>query len=187
MTNKVGNWLGLLKIYDGPWWLAPLAIIALSIGVMLYLQHREGGIPPLSQQYPGFIFGDSICLPLIAIGNWLMTRDLPDRPEAWYRQWWFHLLVLVLFFGFGMLQNWGDIAQGKYTSAELFSPAKFYHNFVLFPLAGYLVVTPLIPNLFYSDTGLRGGLSLGLVCAGLGVLGWAGLGIWDLYHPNPGR
>lgn len=102
-------------------------------------------------QFKAFMPGDIF----LSLGvAWLLWqgRNLPDQ-KAFYNAWWFHLAVFVGTFGFASWQTWREsvadpTAAFAWPAGVATSPTKLYHNFALYGLYGYVLVTALSALMF---------------------------------------
>jgi len=169
-----GRWQRALIIGVCLSWVA-MNIIALTVERRTEMLLHPGG------QYKAFYFGDSLCLPGIVLGIWLLGRQMPV-PNLTYKRWWH-----VLWFGIGVAAGVSlhllDAASHFYTRSMMSSPTKLYHDFVVFPLYIYITFPLAIPALIKS----RAGVWPRVVVVGLFVI-FLGLNYYDgIHRPHHGH
>lgn len=153
-----------------PWWLAFLGIVICSTGVVLLLRWiTEGEIYDESwSSMPGDMYLAGYC----CLVSYLLRQDLPaglHLVPAW------HVLVAFAMGLIGGSLHYLYLRQGGDSRRWNMLPTQWYHNLVVVPLLGYIIVSTL-PVLWYGNYPR-------LQLAALGcLLVWAALVAWDIKH-----
>ncbi len=110
-----------------------------------------------SQNYLSFFPGD-LFLGLLATSALSIARSLPET-QRWYNGLTFHVVLLFVTLTAAYFLCWLDYHTKKYTKAEIFTGAKLYHDFGLYGLYAYVIVSTLTAiiasGLWSKNTGLR--------------------------------
>lgn len=153
-----------LDLLPGLWWLvdgspvmAAVYALILTPVMMFVIQLVLEGRRPASyaNQFRGFIPGD-IFLGL-SFGVMVALADkLPDGDNRWFNTGWFQLLALAGAIGVFIVGSRLD--EELYSGAQLASPSKVYHDYLLYLGYGYVLLKVGVATLFaapWSDWPLK--------------------------------
>lgn len=121
----------------------------------------------LADQYLSFLFGDA-CLALAVFFAAFFGRDRPWR-------WTLVVVPVALGIGVGTWQMHSELVTGAYSPAQAFSPGHLYHQFLVYPLLGIVIV---------RAAQLARGSARAMTLMACCVLVWAALMVWDQSHPK---
>ncbi|MEX0748543.1 MAG: hypothetical protein WD467_00470 [Candidatus Saccharimonadales bacterium] len=129
-------------------------------------EHRS--LWPPRSQYRSFFWGDLLLLPGIAACIALAVNRLPAGDHWFHQRWWnlFSLLVGVIA---GLIFHEAD--RDNYSSRELNSPTKLWHDWFVYPVFTYYLLSRA-PALFERVNGIT-------VLAIALLAGWLYLGLTD--------
>jgi hypothetical protein len=171
-----------------------LAISWISLQlIMLWLYGAETWLP--GRHTAIFFWGDSVCLPAIAVGFVALRRiTRTERPWADRRGWKIAAAVLALTIATAF--HWHEVTTWQLWRLHEFK--KIYHDFVVYPLFCYFLGSQ-IPFLVQAPLALwrrrhqyqaiqrvahSAGLTLAAILPFAGVFGWWWLGnVYDHAHP----
>lgn len=104
----------------------------------------ESTIPTLdpAKNYKSFFPGDLFLGVMVASMLVLCDKRLPAEPRFYNSAWW-HILWFTVMFIVAAVLTWLDYKDGHFTLGQLLSPSKFYHNWILYWMYGYVAVTSL--------------------------------------------
>jgi hypothetical protein len=137
----------------------------------------------IRHQYPSFWAGDLIFLPLLTAAPLsILLSKLPKREAPYWFQsgvWNWVAIVIAVIVALGFHKTQMD----AFPDAALNSPPKLWHDWVVYPLFAYFLVSAA-PAIWYSKWGLKplfhGNGSAGVLIV---VLPIVGVGLW-LYAGN---
>jgi FtsH-binding integral membrane protein len=187
VSDKLGSLSWLAWFYDHGWLAAALITAAVSWGAMniIALVFERRVLWP-SEQYAAFYWGDLIGLSGAAAAITYMARWLPAGHQ-WYHSVLWHGVVLWVSFVGGAI--YWVMEKPNYTHAQLFSPTKLYHNWVIYGLVGYWLISAGIPVLMYSGRSLIRNQDLGAIAATLVLVGFLAFygwtNVYDASHKKP--
>jgi hypothetical protein len=162
--------------------LLALTAIAVSPGVHLLASPLlEGRTVTWRDDYAAVLIGD----PLLAVAAGLgASISQPGGPHGWPASWIAGCAWLAGGWTFGWWQSRHELAAARYTRGQILSPTKLWHQFIVYPLLGYLVTAAVWSGLGAADTPARH-LQAAVIIACTAT--WAVLA-WDaIRHPKPGH
>jgi hypothetical protein len=174
--GRSGNlWMALVPLILSP---VCLFIIRLTLE-----DGRPAGLLSLKTQSWAFLIGDSLALPLMALGGLLAWKFKRDEFAPFFLSYWWIALCVVI--GIAAAYGWHYLLDGpgyiKGGHGDLLgSPSKLWHDFPVYgALVGGLVYLA-IPAIFQGFT------SYGWLCL-LGLVLWVLLGLADntIHKLNP--
>lgn len=142
---QLPDWLGWMFFAD-PWQQA-IFVFAIDAGVLMFCWWVLERVF-WRQYFLSNIFGDTIGLPLIALGEIGLLQHLPDHAvNEWYTTWWWYVLAAVVpTLAFAKV-TWDEYRSDPKTGvrltnkAQFLSPSKLYHT-VMWPLFAFILVAP---------------------------------------------
>lgn len=162
--------------------LLALTAIVVSPGVHLLASPLlEGRKVTWRDDYAAVLIGD----PLLGLAAGLgVAMSQPGGARGWPASWIAGCAWLVGGWTFGSWQSRHELAAGRYTRMQLFSPTKLWHQFVVYPLLGYWVTAAEWSGLGAADSPARR-LQAAILIACTAT--WAIL-VWHaLRHPKTGH
>jgi len=130
-----------------------------------------------ASDYPAVLVGD----PCLAVAAGL-GRAVSGAPTAWMARPVPGTVLVAAAVAFGAWQRRSELAAGRYSPAQAVSPTKLFHQFVVYPVCGYLVVASTAGGISHLQSHpLAGGAMI--VCLAL----WAVLAVDALRRPRTGH
>lgn len=130
-----------------------------------------------TDDYPAVLVGDPALAVACAAGLWLADgRLLWTAAPPWA------LLSLALAVAYGWWQTRAEIAEGRYTRAQAYSPTKLYHQYIVYPLVGYWGF-----NAVAAGTSNLSRSPLAATVMAVGVAVWAATVVDAVRHPRVGH
>lgn len=161
----------------GPGWLA-FAIFIVSPGFHLLasplLERRR---VTWKDDYPAVLVGDPLLALSASGGLWLADGDL-----LWIAGAGGAVAAMLAGWLFGWWQTRVEVRQGRYTRRQAFAPTKLWHQYVVYPVLGYLVTASVMSGFAHAG---RAPVIAAFVAAG--VLTWAALALDAIRHPRVGH
>lgn len=172
-------------VYGGGWLRAWLIGLCLSWGAMnliaLAIERRTEMLLHPGGQYKALYFGDLICLPAVTAAIWYLGQNM--RVPNWSQKRWWHAACFAFGLAYGIWWHFVDRSSHFYTNSQMWSPTKLYHDFVVFPLYIYILVSGGIPALVWSRRGWKARVVIVVLLAA-----YAGLNYYDAVHrPHHGH
>jgi hypothetical protein len=133
--------MSVLPVLGAPlhWPPALLALTAVIIapGVHLLLSPLlEGRKVTWRDDYAAVLIGD----PLLAVAAGLSASlSRPAGPHGFPSSWVAGCAWIAAGWAFGFWQSHHELITGRYSRAQILSPTKLWHQFVVYPLLGYWV------------------------------------------------
>jgi hypothetical protein len=173
-------------VYRGSWLRAWLFALFLSWGTMnliaLLVERRTEMLFHPGGQYKALYYGDSICLPGVAVAIWYLGRYMSGRPGWWHERLW-HCLCFGFGLAYGIWWHRVDAHSHFYTRSQMWSPTKLYHDYVVFPLYIYILVSAGIPAMAWSKRGWKARVVIVVLLAAYALLNY-----YDAVHrPHHGH
>lgn len=130
-------------LLTGPGWIVSLVIITITPGVHLMLSATvERRRVTLQDDYPAVLFGDPALAVSAGVGVHLAAGRLSPLAD-----WRLGLAAMAVGVTFGAWQSRAEVAEGRYSEAQVRSPSKRFHQYVVYPVLGYLVPTAVASGL----------------------------------------
>lgn len=162
--------------------LLALTVMAVSPGVHLLasplLERRK---VTWRDDYAAVLIGD----PLLALAAGLAASIAhPGGPRGWPASWIAGCAWLLGGWAFGSWQSRHELATGRYTLAQITSPTKIWHQFVVYPLLGYWVTATEWSGLGAAGTSPHHLQAAAIIAC---TATWAILVQNAIRHPKPGH
>lgn len=162
--------------------LLALTAIAVSPGIHLLASPLlEGRKVTWRHDYAAVLIGD----PLLGLAAGLgAAMSQPGGARGWPASWIAGIAWLAGGWTFGLWQSRYELAAGRYSRRQIFSPTKLWHQFVVYPLLGYWVTAAEWSGLSASGTSAHH-LEAAMLIACTAT--WAVL-VWHaIRHPKTGH
>lgn len=162
-------------VYRGSWLRAWLFALFLSWGAMnliaLLVERRTEMLLHPGGQYKALYYGDSICLPAVAVAIWYLGQSMSERPGWWRERLW-HAFWFAFGLAYGIWWHWVDAHSHFYTRSQMWSPTKLYHDYVVFPLYIYILTSAGIPAMIWSRRGWKARAIIAVLLAAYALLNY---------------
>jgi len=145
-----------------------LALLVSPLGMVLVVVLIERRPFVIKDQYLSYLVGDVLLAAVVAVGAFYRDTNAP-LPT------WTVVLPAVLGMAYGFWQLHTELDAGVYTLAQGLSPAKLFHQFLVFPVLSVLVLRAALQVW---------GHWLPSLAVLVLLLGFAGLNLWDQQHPK---
>jgi hypothetical protein len=166
------NLLGFGEVWRHGWLVAYLTSAYVSPLTMSFLIWFVEERPlKLKQQYFSFIIGNSAALAPIIATTALMVGTLPPGDHWWTSTTW-NVACLVVAAALGPAQAVMEYFTGAFTPAQFRSPAKLYHNTLVYAVLAYRIFSATIPAIGCSADGFGGS-----------TFGWQ-ISAWHIHAPG---
>jgi hypothetical protein len=163
-------------LLTAPGWVVAAVLVVITPGVHLILSATiENRRVNLTDDYPAVLFGDPLLAAAAGLGIHMADGDL--SPLA---HWRYGLLAIVTGVLFGAWQSRSELAEGRYTLDQIRSVSKRFHQYVVYPVLGYVVPVSVASGLRAWDP------VLGTVMVLAGVV-WMALVVEAWTHPRVGH
>lgn len=160
----------------GPGWVATLVVLAITPGVHLLvstlLERRRVNF---TNDYSAVLIGDPMLAVATGIGVELAAGQLVVLAD-----WRVGLVGMAGAAAFGRWQSRQELAEGRYSSEQVRSLSKRFHQYVVYPVLGYLVTVAVVSGIMQWEP-LLGTAMLLLVG------GWAALAVEAWRTPKLGH
>lgn len=155
--------------------LVAIAISAVMMQLVAHCYEARWMWPPRAQ-FRAFIYGDTIFLPLTALSLAVVYQNGDGDTGLVERGWWHGalIIVIVLLAAASRMKEEGD---SFYSSRQMNSPTKLWHDLVVIPVFAMLLLYPLPEFLTAS-------FSVWHLIAVLGFAVWLGLLIEPTNSPK---
>ena len=115
------------------------ALLVVSPGAHLVLSALvERRRVNLRDDYPAVLFGDPALAAGAGLALWLGAGALPPTVS-----WWGAAAATVVGVAYGWVQTRHELAEGRYTRAQALSPSKLFHQYIVYPVFGYICTSAL--------------------------------------------
>lgn len=157
------------RLYDR----GPIAVLVMAVAVSAVMMqliarcYENRWMWPPKTQFGAFIYGDTFFLPLTVLSLGITYQNGGGNTELVERGWWHGaLIVVIVLFAYASRER--EEREFVYSSRQMNSPTKLWHDLVVIPVLAMLLLYPLPEFLTTS-------FSIWHVTAVLGFATWIGL------------